>query len=158
MTEGSRVLVALRVPADVNRTFDAFTNEIGAWWRPSRLFPFRRGATGVVSFVPGPGGRLLETYDDGTTFTIGDVLVWDPPYRLVVTWRHDSFAADQTTELHVTFEEAGIETRVVVEHFGWDQIPTDHAARHGFELAAFQLRFAEWWKAQLQRLEATIGG
>ena len=36
--------------------------------------------------------------------------------------------------------------RVTVEHLGWDAIPQNHAARHGFPLATFQLRFAEWWQ------------
>ena len=39
-----------------------------------------------------------------------------------------------------------------VEHLGWDTIPPQHAARHGFPLATFQLRFAEWWQTLLQTL------
>ncbi len=77
----------------------------------------------------------------------------------MLSWRHASFAADQETELHVRFDEvddgpAGstAQTRVTVEHFGWDAIPPEHAARHGFPLATFQLRFAEWWQALLRAL------
>ncbi|WP_421119577.1 SRPBCC domain-containing protein [Aquihabitans daechungensis] len=152
MTEASRVLVAVRVPADPGRTFSAFTDEIGTWWRPNGLFQFTDDRTGTLAFRPGPDGCLVETYDDGSTFTVGDVLAWEPPHRLVLTWRHASFASDQTTELHVTFTEVGAETRVVVEHFGWDRIPAAHAARHGFPLPDFQLRFAEWWREQLGRV------
>lgn len=151
MTDGSRVLVALRVPAAPERAFAAFTDEIGTWWRPNGLFQFT-DRTGTLAFEPGPDGRLVETYDDGTSFTIGEVLAWDPPGRLVLTWRQDTFAPDQSTELHVTFTDVGAETRVVVEHYGWDRIPAEHAARHGFPLATFQQRFAEWWQAQLHRL------
>ena len=46
------------------------------------------------------------------------------------------------------------QTRVTVEHFGWDTIPADHAARHGIGLAIFQLRYAEWWQTLLQTLDA----
>ena len=152
MTEGSRVLVALRVPAEANRAFSAFTAEIGTWWRPNGLFQFSDDRTGTLAFEPGPDGTLIETYADGTTFKVGDVLTWDPPHRLMLTWRHASFAPDQSTELHVTFTEIGAETRVVVEHFGWDRIPAVHAARHGFPLPAFQARYAEWWRAQLERV------
>jgi uncharacterized protein YndB with AHSA1/START domain len=106
----------------------------------------------VLSFEPGANGRLVETYEDGTTFVIGEVRVWDPPRRLVVTWRQASFAPDQSTELHVRFEPAGEQTKVTVEHFGWDTIPQHHAARHGFPLATFQLRFAEWWQQLLRNL------
>jgi hypothetical protein len=43
----------------------------------------------------------------------------------------------------------GDETRVTVEHLGWDGIPREHAARHRFPLDVFQLRHAEWWQALL---------
>lgn len=152
MTQGSRVLLAIRVSATPARAFAAFTEEIGQWWRPNDLFQFMRGRSGVLSFEPGSNGRLIETYEDGTVFVIGEVRVWAPPHRLVVTWRQESFAPDQTTELHVRFEEAGEQTRVTVEHFGWDTIPQRHAARHGFPLATFQLRFAEWWQVLLRNL------
>jgi uncharacterized protein YndB with AHSA1/START domain len=152
MTQGSRVLLAIRVNATPARAFAAFTEEIGQWWRPNGLFQFTRGRNGVLSFEPGSSGRLIETYEDGTVFVVGEVRVWDPPRRLVVTWRQESFASDQNTELHVRFEEAGEQTRVTVEHFGWDTIPQRHAARHGFPLEAFQLRFAEWWQVLLRNL------
>jgi uncharacterized protein YndB with AHSA1/START domain len=152
MTEASRVLVALRVNAAPARAFAAFTEEISLWWRPNGLFQFTGKRDGVLSFEPGPKGRLIETYDDGTVFVVGDVRVWDPPHRLVVMWRHESFAPDQVTELHVRFDEVGGQTRVTVEHFGWDKIPQRHAARHGFPLPTFQLRFAEWWQLLLRNL------
>ncbi len=155
MTGSSRVLVALRVPATAERAFAAFTNEIALWWQPSGLFQFTDGRTGTLAFEPGPTGRLIETYDDGTAFVIGDIRVWEPPHRLVLTWRHATFATDQGTELHVRFDavrEPTAHTRVTVEHFGWDAIPAGHAARHGFPLATFQLRFASWWQTLLGAL------
>lgn len=152
MIHGSRVLLAIRVNATPARAFAAFTEEIGQWWRPNVLFEFTRGRSGVLSFEPGSNGRLIETYEDGTVFVVGEVRVWDPPRRLVVSWRQESFAPDQNTELHVRFEQAGEQTRVTVEHFGWDTIPQRHAARHGFPLGIFQLRFAEWWQHLLRNL------
>jgi uncharacterized protein YndB with AHSA1/START domain len=144
------------VNATPARAFAAFTQEIGQWWRPNGLFQFTRGRNGVLSFEAGPKRRLIETYEDGTVFVIGDVHVWEPPRRLVVTWHQESFGPDQSTELHVRFEEAGEQTRVTVEHFGWDSIPQRHAARHGFPLATFQLRFAEWWQDLLRNLRDRV--
>ena len=152
MTDASRVLVALRVPAGAERAFAAFTEQIGEWWRPNGLFQFTEGRTGALAFEPGPDGRLVETYPDGESFVIGRIRVWDPPHRLVLSWRHANFAADQETELHVRFDDidgAHSQTRVTVEHFGWDTIPAAHAARHGFPLETFQLRFAQWWQTLL---------
>ncbi len=155
MSDASRVLVALRVPAAPERAFSAFTEQIGQWWQPNGLFQFTEGRTGRLTFEPGPNGRLVETYADGESFVVGHVRVWDPPRRLVVSWREASFADDQDTELHVRFD--GVDgdrgqTRVTVEHFGWDTIPVEHAARHGLALATFQLRFAEWWRTLLEAL------
>ena len=64
MTQGSRVLLAIRVNATPARAFAAFTEEIGQWWRPNGLFQFTRGRSGVLSFEPGSNGRLIETYED----------------------------------------------------------------------------------------------
>jgi uncharacterized protein YndB with AHSA1/START domain len=158
VTEASRVLVALRVPASAERAFAAFTEQIAEWWQPNGLFEFTPERTGVLAFEPGPDGRLVETYPDGSSFVIGHIRAWEPPRRLVLSWRHANFAPDQETELHVRFEDvedpagAPEQTRVVVEHFGWDAIPPEHAARHGFPLATFQLRFAEWWQQLLKAL------
>jgi len=149
VTDGSRVLVAVRVPASAERAFAAFTEQIGQWWQPNGLFQFTPGRTGTLAFDTGPAGRLVETYPDGGSFVVGHVRVWDPPHRLVLSWRQATFADDQETELHVRFDEIDDQTRVTVEHFGWDTIPADHRARHGFPLATFQLRFAEWWKELL---------
>jgi uncharacterized protein YndB with AHSA1/START domain len=175
VTEASRVLVALRVPVPAARAFAAFTEQIADWWQPNGLFQFTEGRTGTLAFEPGPDGRLVETYPDGTSFVVGHIRAWEPPRRLVLSWRHASFAPDQETELHVRFDDvvddvaddgdddgddpAGTvaQTRVVVEHFGWDRIPPEHAARHGFPLATFQLRFAQWWQTLLRTLTNVAG-
>lgn len=148
----SRVLVALRIAAPPSRVFEAFTAEIGAWWRPNALFQTGRHPDGKLSIEPGLDGRLLETHADGDVDEIGRIRAWEPPVRLVLTWRPTSFAADQETEVHVRFEPVDGATRVVVEHFGWDGIPQEHAARHGFPLVTFQQRLAEWWRDLLDAL------
>ena len=157
MTDASRVLVAVSVSATPAHAFTVFTEQIGAWWRHNGLFAFSEGRTGTLAFEPGPAGRLIETYDDGDVFEIGRVKVWQPPAELVLSWREASFDADQETELRVRFDASGDRTRVTVEHFGWDTIPTAHAARHGFPLATFQLRFAEWWRQMLTDIERRPG-
>ena len=93
-------------------------------------------------------------------FEIGRVTVWEPPHRLALTWREASFAADQETEVNVHFEDVGApghpETRVTVEHFGWDTIPQAHAARHGMDLGVFQRRLAEWWQELLRSVTGSL--
>jgi uncharacterized protein YndB with AHSA1/START domain len=150
----SRTLVALRVGAAPQRVFEVFTREIGQWWQPNGLFQFTRGRQGALAFEPRAGGRFTETYSDGEVFEIGTVRVWEPPARLVFTWRQAGFAPDQQTEVHVRFEAVADQTRVTVEHFGWDALPQDHVARHDFPLPVFQRRLAEWWQRLLAALSA----
>jgi uncharacterized protein YndB with AHSA1/START domain len=155
---GSRVLVALRVQAPADRTFAAFTGEIAQWWRPNGLFEFTDRVGAHLAFEPDPPERLVEIGADGERFEIGPVRVWDPPHRLVFGWRQARFEDDQSTEVSVRFEPVDDGTRVTVEHFGWDAIPQEHAARHGIPLATFQQREAEWWQDLLRSLRASVTG
>jgi uncharacterized protein YndB with AHSA1/START domain len=152
----SKLLVALRVPAKPQRAFEAFVYEIAEWWRPNGLFDFTVGRRGRIAFEPGAEGRLTETYEDGSVFEVGRITAWEPPALLAFTWRQASFSPDQLTEVRVTFEPAGEETRISVEHAGWDVIPQRHAARHGFPLDVFQTRHAEWWRLLLVSLRTAV--
>ena len=144
----SKVYVALRVKASPERAFSAFVGEIGAWWRPNGLFQTTPRAPGVLAFAAGEGGRLTETLESGKVFEIGRILVWEPPARLVFSWRQANFPPDLHTQVEVRFEAVGEETRVSVEHRGFDQVP-EGAARHGFPDEVLLMRLAEWWRALL---------
>jgi uncharacterized protein YndB with AHSA1/START domain len=154
---GSRVLVALRVKASPERAWGAFVDDIGVWWRANPLFAFTPRDPGVLAFEPGEGGRLIETLPSGRVFEIGKVRAWEPPRRLVFGWRQASFAADQHTEVEVRFETVGEETRVTVEHSGWDSVPAAHVARHGFPNPVFLTRHGEWWQALLASYKRRVG-
>lgn len=145
----SKVYVALRVKAPPERAFAAFVDEIGAWWRPNGLFQTTPRAPGVLAFEPGEGGRLTETLANGKVFEIGRITAWEPPTRLVFSWRQANFPPDLHTEVEVRFEPVGEETRVSVEHRGFDRVPAGNAARHGFPDQALLMRLAEWWRTLL---------
>lgn len=151
----SRVVVALRVKANPQRTFDVFTREIAAWWRPNDFFKFTPKSPGTLSFEPpgdGTTGRLVETLNNGKIFEIGDIRVWEPGCRLVFAWRQVTFAEDMETEVEVRFEPVGEETRVTVEHRGWDRVPPTHVAKHGHAEPLFMRRHGEWWTELLEAL------
>jgi uncharacterized protein YndB with AHSA1/START domain len=155
----SKVFLALRVPADPLRAFEAFTQEIALWWQPSGLFRVSASGDGRLAFEPGEGGRLVTTFDDGSTFEIGRISVWEPGKRLVFAWRQANFSPEQSTEVEVCFEAVGAEeTRVSIEHRAWDTIPRRHAARHGFPEEATLRRAADWWRGSLQALQERIAG
>ena len=151
----SKVFLALRVPADPMRTFDVFTQEIALWWQPSGLFQVSRAGDGRLAFDPGPGGRLFTTFEDGSTFEIGRVSVWEPGKRLVFGWRQATFTKEQNTQVEVRFEPVGEnETRVTVEHRGWDSIPRSHVARHTMSNLVFLQRHGAWWRRLLEAMAA----
>lgn len=152
----SKVFVALRVPADPQRAFEAFTREIASWWQPNRLFQITPHGDGELAFEPGVGGRLLTRLANGSTFEIGRISTWEPGKRLVFGWRHASFSPEQSTEVEVRFEPVGEETRVSIEHRAWDTIPQRNAARHGFPEHVTLQRAAEWWRGSLWKLKAGL--
>ena len=148
----SRVYVALRVKASPQRAFEAFVGEIGAWWKPNGLFQTTPREPGVFAFEPGEGGRLTETLASGKVFQIGTITAWEPPTRLVFTYRQANFPLDLHTEVEVRFQAVEAETRVSVEHRGFDKVP-EGAARHGFPDRFLLMRLAEWWQAHLASLK-----
>lgn len=150
----SAVLVSLRVTVSPEDAFDVFTDDIGLWWQPGALFQITPRGDGTLSFENRE--RLITTLASGKVFEIGRVTAWERPSRLAFTWRQATFAPDQVTSVEVVFEPAGAETRVTVTHRGWDTIPQDHVARHGFPLQATQMRLAELWRAQLAAISRQL--
>lgn len=153
----SHILVSIRVTATPARAFEVFTCEIGGWWQPNGLFRFTRKSPGQLKFEPGLGGRLMEILPDGDIFEIGRITAWEPGARLAFTWRQQTFGPGQLTRVEVRFEPVGDETRVSVEHHGWDTVPQEHVARHRFPDAVFLRRHAEWWQLLLSVYSSHLG-
>ena len=59
--DSASVTVLVKVPPA--EAFDVFTREIDLWWRQGPRFRIGARRPGALSFEPGVGGRLLETYD-----------------------------------------------------------------------------------------------
>ena len=150
----SAVIVSLRVRATPQEAFAVFTQEIAVWWKPIGLFQLTPLGDGVMRFEGAE--RLITTLPNGKEFEIGRITAWAPGERLAFTWRQASFTPEQSTHVDVRFEAVGDETRVTVEHRGWDTIPQEHVARHTLPLGHFQMRQAEHWRALLQSLAAAL--
>ncbi len=148
----SKVYVALRVKASPERAFEVFVRDIGAWWRSSELFHTTPRAPGRLAFEPEVGGRFTDTLASGKVFEIGRILVWEPPMKLVFSWRQASFPPDLRTEVEVCFVGVGDETRVSIEHRGFDQVPVGNAARHSFPDQVLLARLAEYWQGQIRAM------
>ncbi|MEM9611628.1 MAG: SRPBCC domain-containing protein [Actinomycetota bacterium] len=111
-----------RRPPD--EAFTVFTDEIGAWW-PLPTHGLFGPEAGEVAFRD---GHLIEQATDGREAIWGEVLAWDPPHRLLLTW-HPGREADDASEIEVLFIADGDGTRVVLEHRGWERFGADGLAR-----------------------------
>ena len=65
----------------------------------------------------------------------GEVLVWDPPRRIVYSW-HLRRSREDATEVEIRFvATSGSTTRVEIEHRGWERLgsegPTWRDRNHG---------------------------
>lgn len=73
------------------------------------------------------GGRFEERWtDDGGTavVTSGEVLGWDPPRRVRLSWRDDNWPAEASTEVTVELSATSASATVVrVGHTGWASHP-----------------------------------
>lgn len=160
MSDKARVTVRVAAPREI--AFSVFTEEIDGWWRHGKKF--RMGEPSVMSLEPRPHGKLQETVRTASghhVYDLGEVLVWQPPERLVLSWRAVNFGpSDPSTEVEVTFERAvgysGEGTLVTVEHRGWDKVRPDHPVRHGQAPSVFIVAMARWWGDLMSSLREGI--
>jgi len=141
--------------------FEVFTNEIDLWWRRGPRFRFAGKSPGVLAFVGGLGGRLVETVElaSGTrSFDVGAIVGWDPPRALAVEWRGINFKPGEKTLVEISFEPRGAGTFVTVHHSGWAALPEGHPVRHGQPPAEFARTIGLWWAALLTSLRERIAG
>ena len=144
---GEHVVTALRRPpvrqatlvrAGIEHTFSTFVTAIGVWW-PVQPFSAGKDRVRDVIIERRPGGRVYETWDDGTEVDWGTVTAWDPPGRFVMTWT----GTPAPTEVEFTFTALGPAlTRVAVEHRGWEaltgkQLSEDCALPGGYAGGAY---------------------
>jgi uncharacterized protein YndB with AHSA1/START domain len=126
---------SVTVPIDRERAFALFTEEIGSWW-PTEDYKISEGPVTEV-FEPREGGRWYELAEDGSESIVGTVLAWEPPSRLVISWRLTpewKFEPDleRATRVEVVFEEQdGGATRVSLEHRGFEAYGESGAKMRG---------------------------
>ncbi|GAB3007804.1 SRPBCC domain-containing protein [Amycolatopsis acidiphila] len=146
---------ATTVRSDIAHTFDTFVRTIGAWWPVN---PYSRGQDRVrdVVFERRVGGRVYETWDDGTQRDWGEILAWEPPSGFTMTW----LVTPTATEVELSFKELGPAlTRVAVEHRGWEKLSDEElraacALPGGYSGGAH----ARGWAAILGRLAEACEG
>lgn len=156
MSVETRVRALTTVPLLPDEAFVLFTDQVDRWWRHGPRFRAAiDGREGVMRFEPGEGGRLLEVYQDAEAFELGRILVWEPGKRLLFQMGGRDFAPDEWTEVEVRFEPTEKGTRVSVEHYGFDELGTDHGVWHGQGREALVGSMGLWWGDLLVALRSS---
>jgi uncharacterized protein YndB with AHSA1/START domain len=147
----------IRVQAAQAVAFRVFTQKMGTWW-PLDKHKLGKGKAVDAVVEPRVGGRWYELGEDGSTCDWGQVLVWEPPSRLVLSWdisadwQHDPALK---TEVEIRFiPESSSVTLVELEHRRLDR----YGARRDEMRRIFESE-AAWGQplATFARVAATAG-
>jgi uncharacterized protein YndB with AHSA1/START domain len=140
---------SLTVDVPVDWAFSFFTEKISDWWPLEEYSIFvmnGRGRPDAVVFEPGVGGRVLERLGDEEAVW-GEVRVWEPPRRVVFSWRTNAEWPD-STEVELTFAPHGNGTRVLLRHTGWERL--------GDKAERARAGYASGWGEVLAHYESAI--
>ena len=100
----------LHVRCPISQAFAAFTDHIDLWWPRDH----RRFSQSHLRLEARVGGRFYERAHTGDEVRLGEVLICDPPHRILYSWYPG--ALDSPTEVDVRFTEDGDLTCVEVTH------------------------------------------
>jgi uncharacterized protein YndB with AHSA1/START domain len=143
----------LTVRATPERAFAIFTAGFDSWWPKTHYIGSSPLKTAVIE--PGVGGRWYGLHEDGAENLWGDVLVWDPPARLLLAWRITgewAYDPNLLTEVEVRFTAIGeSETRVDFEHRGLERLGDGDAAERT------RLSMDGGWSSILESFQAAAG-
>jgi uncharacterized protein YndB with AHSA1/START domain len=111
--------IEFSVACSVDHAFAVWADRTSMWW------PHDHSVSGdpalTVTFEPRAGGRIFERTSQGDEHDWGQVLVWEPPAKLVYLW-HIGQDPSAATEVEVTFTVDGQRTTVSIVQRGWERL------------------------------------
>ena len=142
----------IRVNASAARAFEVFTAGLGKWWPRDHGI----GKQPIIDRVMETrlGGKWYELSEDGSRADVGEIIVWEPPQRFVMTWDINSQWKPDTTvgsEVEVRFiaESPGV-TRVEVEHRRFEQMGAEPGAKMRRDVDGGWPKILELFKIHLE--------
>jgi len=125
--------VILELP--ITEAFRFFTESFNAWWPPQYHIGQADMAEAVLEGRL--GGRWYERGADGSECDWGEVRVFEPPTRLVVSWQINGYwqydpdpAHASEVDIRFTAEGPG-QTLVEIEHRGFEHLVAGQELRDG---------------------------
>jgi uncharacterized protein YndB with AHSA1/START domain len=141
----------ITVDTTPERAFAVFTERFDSWW--PRGHRIGTGELEEVVIEPRLGGRWFERSSDGSECVWGEVLAWEPPHRLMLSWHLDGEwkLGPEGSEIEVRFTPVGSSTRVELEH--------RHFERHGATGDALREAVAGegGWETLLELYRGAVG-
>ena len=116
-TETDAIRKSVTVPLPLDKAFRLFTDGANSWW-PLATHSIGGEQTESVTFDL-EAKRVYERTADGSEHDWADIVAWEPPDRFLLGWRVNPDAP--TTDVEVRFVAEGEETRVDLEHRGWER-------------------------------------
>jgi uncharacterized protein YndB with AHSA1/START domain len=139
--------LAFSVDCSREHAFMVWTERIATWWPTDHT---STGEPNLVVVLEGRvGGRIFERTAGGVEHDWGEVLVWEPPGRLVYSWHLRRDRTD-ATEVEIRFRPMGRQTRVEIEHRGWERLGADGRAWRDRNLGG--------WSTLLPHFIDAVGG
>jgi uncharacterized protein YndB with AHSA1/START domain len=125
---------SVTVAASPAQAFEVFTADFDSWWPRSHHIGKSPMTRAIIEGRV--GGRCYSQQEDGVDCPWGQVLVWEPPRRIVIAWQitHEwGFEPDlaRSSEVEVRFTDAGDgRTRIDLEHRHFERMgPTGDTMR-----------------------------
>jgi hypothetical protein len=136
------------VALPVEEAFDLFTAKLASWW-PLATHSIAEHDAVDVRFEAHVGGRVVEITRDGTECSWADVLAWDPPHRVALSW-HPNPQPVAATIVDVRFSTVDGGTPVDLEHRAFEELgdADGPATRAGYD---------EGWDPVLEDFVAATG-
>ena len=129
--EPVRKVRRLGLPPD--EAFHLFTDRIGTWW-PLESHSIGGARAAGVRFEGRVGGQVVELTTTGAEHPWADVLEWESPTRVVLSW-HPTVEIVAATIVEVRFEPEADGCRLQLEHRDWEAFGEGlgHELRNSYE-------------------------
>jgi uncharacterized protein YndB with AHSA1/START domain len=124
--EAGTVRQTVHVALPAPDAFRLFTDGIQQWWPLEEGYSYGMDRSKEIHLEARVGGRFFERFVDGVEFEVGRVTVYEPPERIVFTWKDPDWTA--ATEVEVSFVPEGDGTRVSLVHRGFHRLGPDWEA------------------------------
>lgn len=117
---------SVTVEAPAQRAFTVFTENLDSWW--PREHHIGEADLKQAVLEPRVGGRWYEQGVDGSECNWGQVLAWEPPHRVVLSWQINADweyepTLARSSEIEVTFTAEGpTRTKVELEHRAFERM------------------------------------